>query len=669
MSEINTHKKENIRFKIILTYAIAIAIAGLIFYFIIPSLLNYGPDTINTNFDKTVSGGLYYYQQVLLVVSSLIAIVSLILFISLKDLDNYKIYKHKAQTDKSYEKTLLSIKKLCLSLPNTILNIFIIVPLICAFIVLFMQTSFLTSSDFKLVLVIFILSTLTISITNIYIRKILSKILIDLENISTCKIKETSIKKRLLLQIIPIMSVCVVFTYLAISSIYERNNANLLSNHYKVQFTAQINSLKISNSNDLIQALKNINLYSNDHILFITDSNINFIYQTGEVSEFFKKYAKELSLKNDNIIYDYYGTAAQGLLFPIHTDDGLYYVGVHYTIYSQETVIFIVTILIILTFICFLILYASANELSKNVETVVDSLEKISNDSHFTRKVLYVTSTDEIAKLIMSYNKIQSLTSKHLEQIHNNQNMLMERERLASLGQLIGGIAHNLKTPIMSISGAAEGLTDLIKEYDESIGDQEVTFDDHHAIAKDMYDWVSKIKSYTEYMSDVITAVKGQAVSLSENEATSFDIDELVKRVNILMKHELKHSLTSLNININVDKSTTLHGDITSLVQVINNMISNSIQSYNGEPNKDIDLIIDKKDNNIVISIKDYGPGLPKVVKDKLFKEMITTKGKNGTGLGLFMSYSTIRAHFNGNITFETEEGKGTTFNIILPLL
>lgn len=47
---------------------------------------------------------------------------------------------------------------------------------------------------------------------------------------------------------------------------------------------------------------------------------------------------------------------------------------------------------------------------------------------------------------------------------------------------------------------------------------------------------------------------------------------------------------------------------------------------------------------------------------------MITTKGKNGTGLGLFMSYSTIRAHFNGNITFETSKGKGTVFNIILPL-
>ena len=54
-------------------------------------------------------------------------------------------------------------------------------------------------------------------------------------------------------------------------------------------------------------------------------------------------------------------------------------------------------------------------------------------------------------------------------------------------------------------------------------------------------------------------------------------------------------------------------------------------------------------------------------VKEKLFKEMVTTKGKNGTGLGLFMSYSTIRAHFNGNITFDTKEDEGTSFHIILP--
>ena len=83
---------------------------------------------------------------------------------------------------------------------------------------------------------------------------------------------------------------------------------------------------------------------------------------------------------------------------------------------------------------------------------------------------------------------------------------------------------------------------------------------------------------------------------------------------------------------------------------------------------EDIKMILETKNNNLLIHVKDYACGMPQKVKDKLFKEMITTKGKNGTGLGLYMSYSTIKAHFNGDITFESEEGKGTTFTIIIPI-
>ena len=323
---------------------------------------------------------------------------------------------------------------------------------------------------------------------------------------------------------------------------------------------------------------------------------------------------------------------------------------------------------------------------SKNVKAFNDkSISTILNKSKATEQTILVKREMPIgnkyfnieASGILSQNVflgtlilLKDVTQHMLDMqtIQNNQQLLMERERLASLGQLIGGIAHNLKTPIMSISGAAEGLTDLVKEYDSSIGDPEVTNDDHHDIAKDMREWIEKIKTYTAYMSDVITTVKGQAVTLSEEQVVSFDIDELVKRVDILMKHELKNALVVLNVQMNTSSSTTLHGNIVSLVQVINNMISNSIQAYNGVPNKEINFIVDRDGNNIILSIQDFAGGLPKEVEEKLFKEMITTKGKNGTGLGLFMSYSTIRAHFNGNITFETEQGKGTTFHIIIPV-
>ena len=97
-------------------------------------------------------------------------------------------------------------------------------------------------------------------------------------------------------------------------------------------------------------------------------------------------------------------------------------------------------------------------------------------------------------------------------------------------------------------------------------------------------------------------------------------------------------------------------------------MISNAIQAYQGKPEQTIELTAYQDNSNIIISIQDHASGLPKKIQDKLFKEMVTTKGKNGTGLGLYMSYSTIKGNFKGDITFETEEGKGTTFYIILPM-
>lgn len=307
------------------------------------------------------------------------------------------------------------------------------------------------------------------------------------------------------------------------------------------------------------------------------------------------------------------------------------------------------------------------NTVKGRTETVSFEQESINFNKCFTIEINNIMDKNNFLGILILFKDITQ-HKQDIQTIQNNQDMLMEKERLASLGQLIGGISHNLKTPIMSISGAAEGLTDLINEYDASIGDPEVTNNDHHAIANDMREWITKIHSYTAYMSDIITAVKGQAVNLSENENNEFTVDELFKRVNILMKHEISNASLTLAINVQVPSATTLVGDINSLVQVINNLITNAIQSYNGRKGEEIKVLAQKLDNNLIISVIDHGCGMTKEVQDKLFNTMITTKGKNGTGLGMFMSYSTIKGHFNGDITFETEVNKGTTFNVILPL-
>ena len=314
-------------------------------------------------------------------------------------------------------------------------------------------------------------------------------------------------------------------------------------------------------------------------------------------------------------------------------------------------------------------------KIDKSIEKANETETTVSFEQHFSEIKKYfkieITPINSENTSLGTLFLFKDITQhkEDMETIKNNQDVLMERERLAGLGQLIGGIAHNLKTPIMSIAGATQGLENLIKEYDESIDDPLVNSQDHHDIAKDMEEWIPKIRAHLEYMSDIITTVKGQAVaSLSSDDFEEFTIAELVKRVNILMKHELKNAYIYLNILMKVDENTVIDGNVNVLVQVVNNIISNAIQAYDGKHDQNIQFEISQKENNMIFSITDFAGGLSKEVQDRLFKEMVTTKGKNGTGLGLYMSYSNIKAHFGGDITYKTEEGKGTTFNIVIPI-
>jgi C4-dicarboxylate-specific signal transduction histidine kinase len=227
----------------------------------------------------------------------------------------------------------------------------------------------------------------------------------------------------------------------------------------------------------------------------------------------------------------------------------------------------------------------------------------------------------------------------------------------------LDGIAHNLKTPIFSIAGAMEGLEDLIKEYQDSISDSTVTIEDHKDIAKDMRDWTDKISSYLSYMTDIITAIQMQTSGNNSTENDSFTIKSLIKYINILMRYELKQNLIDLKISNKVDDDKIIYGNINSLIQVLNNLISNAIQAYpQNEENKIIELNIYQKDKNFYIEVRDYAGGIPNEVANKLFKEMITTKGKNGTGLGLFISYTNIKTQFGGDLTFCTEQRKRNYF-------
>lgn len=297
----------------------------------------------------------------------------------------------------------------------------------------------------------------------------------------------------------------------------------------------------------------------------------------------------------------------------------------------------------------------------------------IANDKrHFNIEVTpFLGPENKVLWGILVFFKDTTQIQKAIETIKRNQAMLLEQQHLASLGQLIGGIAHNLRTPIMSIAGGLESLRDLVNEYQLSIGDESVTPEDHHEIASEMLQTINKTKPFCSYMSDIISTVKDQAVRLSDSSMNKFIVGELLKRVELLMKHELKKGHCTLTINNRVPSETEIPGTMNNMIQIIGNIIVNAIDAYEEKEGK-IDLTVEfcnVHPGNVLISIRDYGPGLPASISNRIFKEMITTKGKKGTGLGLYLSNITIKGKFGGEMWFESKKGQGTTFYLSIPAI
>lgn len=657
--KINTEKK------LAFANTLVLAVIAVILYFTLPFVLNYPPNSIDNNFQLEIVGIKYSTQFLIL-----ISILLVLLYTTLRIVYS-KLSLPKDSSKANSKEYIKSIRKKAFNYPYMMFLLELFVPAIIVAILLFVF-----NTEGELVLRI---STVVFSFTAVFaiFSYMLNKRFFANKLIETAKASNNEVHgirlqlyKKLLIQILPLFLYSFVLILMISISLMTEEKGSLLYHFYRQELLSKFDEEKTYTIDEIKNILDTIEFKSEgDHTLIMSASDGKVIYSPEELNKFFVNYTLNFYDKTEGYTYEYYGQNREGAVIKVKTTLGDCYVGIRYFVFGNNFIAPFIYIALLLIAINGIFIYYVGKDLSNDIDHVVDGLKNISNSKNVVyASNLPITSNDEIGDLTSSFNEIQKITKKYVDQIHSSQESLMESERLASLGQLIGGIAHNLKTPIMSISGAIEGLSDLIKEYDSSIDDPEVNHQDHHEIAGDMNELIVKIRDYIEYMSDIITAVKGQAVNLSESDTIYFTVDELVKRVDILMKHELKNAIVYLNIGVKTDENLALKGDINSLVQVINNMISNAIQAYNGKPEQKIDLIIETSNNNLIIAVKDYASGLPKKVQDKLFKEMITTKGKNGTGLGLYMSYSTIKAHFNGDIQFETEAGIGTTFYIILPL-
>ena len=287
--------------------------------------------------------------------------------------------------------------------------------------------------------------------------------------------------------------------------------------------------------------------------------------------------------------------------------------------------------------------------------------------SYYVTDVSQLIINDKPAGFVVIFKDITQL-KKSMQQLQDSQSRMMEQERFAFLGQMIGGLAHNLKTPIMGISGCISAADTLIDECLDSLDDPHVNQDDYREIYGEMRDWFQKIMESTAYMSDIITAIKGQATTVSASNTSLFTVDELIKRTTLLMRHELLSSGCTLTTEYKNPANVTLHGDINNLVQVLGNLVTNAIYAQKQVGGGCITIGVEQEDGSIKIYVRDTGPGIPPSVRHRLFREMATSKGAQGTGLGLYISNAVVHGKFNGTMWCEDNPGGGAIFGMTIPL-
>ena len=273
-----------------------------------------------------------------------------------------------------------------------------------------------------------------------------------------------------------------------------------------------------------------------------------------------------------------------------------------------------------------------------------------------------------------------------LTELKSTQSQLIQSEKMASLGELTAGIAHEIQNPLNFVNNFSEVSNELIDEMNIEIdkgNNEEVKL-----IASDIKKNLEKINHHGK-RADAIVKGMLQHSQASTGKKEPTDINKLADEYLRLAYLGWRGKDNSFNVNMKTDFDETI-GNINIIPQDIGRVLLNlynnafyAVQIKQSEASSEglttfeklstlyepaVSITTKKMDGKVLISVKDNGNGIPQKVVDKIFQPFFTTKPTGqGTGLGLSLSYDIVKAH-GGEIKVETKEGEGTAFIIVLPV-
>lgn len=320
-------------------------------------------------------------------------------------------------------------------------------------------------------------------------------------------------------------------------------------------------------------------------------------------------------------------------------------------------------------------------ELIKALKKVKSDLEIAEFKLERTEKVKRTTAIlldETIQELELKRKAVEETnTALHqsMEELKAAQAQLIQSEKMASLGELTAGIAHEIQNPLNFVNNFSDVSVELISEMVDEV--EKGNTEEVKAIAKDVQQNLEKILHHGKRAGDIVKGMlQHSRTSSGQKELT--DINALAEEYLRLAYHGLRARDKSFNATLtteydeNVGKVNVIPQDIG---RVILNLITNAFYAVNERKKQKeagyepvVLVSTNRFADRIEIKVKDNGTGIPQRTLDKIFQPFFTTKPTGqGTGLGLSLSYDIVKAH-GGGINVDSTENEGTMFTIILPV-
>ncbi len=305
-------------------------------------------------------------------------------------------------------------------------------------------------------------------------------------------------------------------------------------------------------------------------------------------------------------------------------------------------------------------------------EFKLDRTEKVKR----TTAILLEETIQELELKRKAVEEINNALHSSLEELKATQQQLIQSEKMASLGELTAGIAHEIQNPLNFVNNFSEVSIELIDEMHEKI--ETGNTEEAKAIASEIKMSLEKINFHGKRADGIVKSMlQHSRTSTGKKEPT--DINALADEYLRLAYHGMraKDKLFNTAMKTDFDENIGIVKIVSQDIgRVVLNLITNAFYAVNEKKKLNINgyeptvtVITKKTGDKLVISVKDNGTGIPQKALEKIFQPFFTTKPTGqGTGLGLSLSYDIVTKGHGGELKVETREGEYTMFSIILPV-